>query len=245
MSAAGSSNDELKPDGGGDDIFAAEYVLGALSDDDRRLAALRIEAEQPFARLVDRWQADFSPLGADYAEAEVPETVKAAIDRRLFPDGAQPDPAEASRPQGSIAFWRALAIAALLVLAYIAAPSLTTSKEELPPVRLAASLTGADSGVRYLAVFDERTEDIGLARLSGEPGEEREFELWVVREEQAPVSLGVIRPGEEDARMPINEAQRLRIVPGAILSISDEPVGGSASGQPTGKIVARGTLSAI
>lgn len=220
-------------------------MLGALSGDERRLAALRIEAEQPFARLVDRWEADFAPLGADYAEAEAPDAVKAAIDRRLFPEGALPDPAEAPRSSGSVTFWRALAIGALLVLAYVVAPSLTASKEELPPVRLGASLTGVDSGVRYLAVFDERTEDIGLAHLSGEPGAEREFELWVVREEQAPVSLGVIRSDEEGARMPINEAQRPRMVPGAVLSISDEPVGGSASGQPTGKVVARGTLSAI
>ena len=47
--------DDIGPEGSGDDIVAAEYVLGVLPSDERRQASLRIEAEQAFARLVDRW----------------------------------------------------------------------------------------------------------------------------------------------------------------------------------------------
>ncbi len=79
--------DDMGSDGGGDDIVAAEYVLGVLPADERRQASLRIEAEQAFARLVDRWEVHFSPLAAGYAEVEAPAGVKAAVDRRLFAGG--------------------------------------------------------------------------------------------------------------------------------------------------------------
>ena len=54
--------DDIGPDGGGDDIVAAVYVLGVLPADERQIAERRIEAEPAFTRLVDRWEVYFSPL---------------------------------------------------------------------------------------------------------------------------------------------------------------------------------------
>jgi anti-sigma-K factor RskA len=234
----------MGPDGGGDDIVAAEYVLGVLPADERRQASLRIEAEQAFARLVDRWEVYFSPLAAGYVEVEAPAGVKVAVDRRLFAGGAAAAPSASPGLLSSLAFWRGLAVASLAALAlYIALPFISPPVEA-PQERLVASLTADGSDVRYLAVFDERTNDIGLSHVAGEPAQGRDFELWVIEGQQAPVSLGVI-PDGPSARLPVSEALRAKMITGALFAISDEPDGGSTTGAPTGPVVAAGDLKAI
>jgi anti-sigma-K factor RskA len=238
--------DDIGPDGGGDDIVAAEYVLGTLPADERRQAAQRIDAEQAFARLVDRWEVYFAPLGAGYAEAEAPAGVKVAVDRRLFSGGASPSQQAAPAPGllSSLAFWRTLATAALAALAlYIALPFITPPVEA-PGERLVASLAADASDVRYLAVYDEGTNIIGLSRVAGQPAQGRDFELWVIEGQQAPVSLGVIPEGES-ARLPVGDELRAKMISGAVFAISVEPDGGSTSGAPTGPVVAAGDLRAI
>jgi anti-sigma-K factor RskA len=115
---------------------------------------------------------------------------------------------------------------------------------ESPRERLVASLAADGSDVRYLAVYDESTNDIGLSHVAGEPGEGRDFELWVIEGQQAPVSLGVI-PDTPSARLPVSDALRAKMVSGAVFAISDEPDGGSTTGAPTGPVVAAGDLKTI
>ncbi len=239
--------DDIGPDGGGDDIIAAEYVLGVLPADERRQASLRIEAEQAFARLVDRWEVHFAPLGAGYAEVEAPAGVKIAVDDRLFGAGAAVPVGQAPAVPGlfsNLAFWRGLAIAALAALAlYVALPVLNLPVET-PQERLAASLAADGSDVRYMAVYDQATDDIGLSHISGAAPQGSDFELWVIDGQQAPVSLGVI-PDTPSARLPVGEAVRAMMVSGAVFAISVEPDGGSTTGAPTGPVVAAGDLRAI
>ena len=54
----------------------------------------------------------------------------------------------------------------------------------------------------------------------------RDFELWVIEGQQAPVSLGVI-PAGDSARLPVSRALRAKMVSGALFAISVEPAGGS------------------
>ena len=237
--------DDIGPDGGGDDIVAAEYVLGVLPADERRQAAQRIEAERAFARLVDRWEVHFAPLGVGYAEAEAPAGVKIALDRRLFSAGATTT-GEASAPGllSSLAFWRVLAVASIAALAFYIALPFVSPPVEAPQERLVASLAADGSDVRYLAVYDESTNDIGLSRVAGEPAQGSDFELWVIEGQQAPVSLGVI-PDTPSARLPVSDELRARMVSGAVFAISVEPDGGSTTGAPTGPVVAAGDLKSI
>lgn len=240
--------EQIGPDEGGDDMFAAEYVLGVLPVDDRKHATHRIETEQAFARLVERWEAYFDPLSDDYESIDAPDTIKPAVDRRLFPEGASVDGAQAAASGllGSIAFWRGLAVAALLLLAFIAIPSMLDRSSDVAPVRLAATIApDGDSAVQYMAIYDEHTDDIGLSRLSGHPAEGRDFELWVIEGSNPPISLGVIPAGESSPRLPVSEAQRRWIAPGSVFAITDEPAGGSSSGLPTGAVVAKGYLTTI
>jgi anti-sigma-K factor RskA len=233
--------DDTGPELGGDDVVAAEYVLGVLPGDERQLAALRIETEQAFARLVDRWEVYFAPLAAAYASVEVPASIKAAIDARLFTGDQVAAP---PGPFASLAFWRGLAIAAMAALAIFVALPFISPPMDIPDQRLAASLAADGSDVRYLAVYDESTGDIGLSRVSGAPPQGRDFQLWVIEGDQAPVSLGIV-PDGDNARLPVIEALRAKMLSGAVVAISSEPDGGSTTGLPTGPVVAAGDLKSI
>ncbi|MBX3532111.1 MAG: anti-sigma factor [Rhizobiaceae bacterium] len=227
---------------GGDDMVAAEYVLGTLPAAERAAAARRIETEQDFARTVDRWEVRLAPMAAAYAEVDAPAAAKLAIDRRLF--GSTPPQGQTGGIWQNLAFWRGLAgfaVAAMLVLALV--PLLTPPAPLSPPARLAASLADPASGVQYLVVYDASRGEIGLSHVSGDAGA-GDFELWLIEGGNAPASLGVI-PDGASTHLTVAEAHRTLIAPGAVFAISLEPAGGSATGQPTGPVVAAGDLRTI
>jgi anti-sigma-K factor RskA len=228
--------DDNGPEPGGDDLFAAEYVLGVLDADEREIASRRIDADAAFARLVDAWEVHLSPMIAACPETEPPIRVKEAIDSRLFV--AEPRAGLWS----SLAFWRGLAAASVAALAItIALPYLS------PPVeqpRLVASLAADGSDVRYLVVYDAADREVGLSHVSGERAAGKDFELWMIEGKNAPVSMGVI-PAGQTARMTIAPAVQEKLARGAMLAVSLEPAGGSPTGQPTGPVVAAGGLKGI
>lgn len=242
-----SAVDDNGPEHGGDDTVAAEYVLGVLSAEERAAVARRIDSDPAFARLVERWEADLSPLANGYAEVEAPASVKAALDRRLFsrPVGADAAPAPAGAGWlSSLAFWRGLAVAALAALVLSVVVPLVNPPASLPEARLVASLAPQDSDVHYMVVYDARTRDVGLSHVTGERAEGRDFELWVIDGQQPPMSLGVI-PSGANVHLAVDEAIRSHIASGAVFAISLEPAGGSPTGQPTGPVVAAGDLKTI
>lgn len=225
-----------------DDALAAEYVLGVLSADERQAVAHRAERDPAFARLVDAWEVRLSPLAAGYAEAEAPASVKAAIDRRLFEDGAARQ--DRGNLWSSLAFWRGLTAAAVaaLVLA-VAVPYLGTPPSP-PQTELVASLAAEGSDVRYVAVYDGVRNEVRLSRLAGQLASDKDFELWLIEGKNTPVSVGVVPVGATAQLTPSAIVQE-KLAQGAVLAISLEPKGGSPTGQPTGPVVAAGDLKEI
>lgn len=229
------------PERGGDDLLAAEYVLGVLANDERQIASRRVDTESAFARLVDAWEVYFSPLANAYAAVEPPTSVKVAIDRRLFTSSAR-----SAEPRtglwSSLGFWRGIAAAALAALAiYIAVPYVS------PPVeqeRLVASLAADGSDVKYLVVYDAARHDVGLSHVSGERAAGKDFELWMIEGKNAPVSMGVI-PAGATTHLTVSPVVQQKLAQGAVLAVSVEPTGGSPTGQPTGPVVAAGDLKGI
>lgn len=237
---------ENGPERGGDDLLAAEYVLGVLAADERQIASSRIDAEIGFARLVDGWEVHLSPLGAAYPEVEPPATVKVAVDRRLFASTSTSAPT--TQPSAglwaSLAFWRGLATAAVAALAiYVAVPYINPPVVE-PQTRLVASLGADGSDVKYLVVYDAAHRDVGLSHVSGERAAGKDFELWMIEGKNNPVSMGVI-PAGATVHLTISPAVQEKLAQGAVLAVSVEPTGGSPTGQPTGPVVAAGDLKSI
>lgn len=231
-----SAPDELT----GDDALAAEYVLGVLPEDERQGVADRIARDRVFARLVDDWEARLGPLGESYAETMPAASVKAGLDRRLF--GADAAPQHGGFWQ-SLTVWRTIAgvLAALLLL--IAVPALRSTLTPEAP-RLVALLSAEGGSVSYLAVYEPKTGAVALSRVGTAQEGDRDFELWVINKDKAPVSMGVLPPGQT-ITVSLDAALRGQVQAGASLAISSEPKGGSPTGQPTGPVVAVGELRNI
>jgi anti-sigma-K factor RskA len=128
--------------------------------------------------------------------------------------------------------------------------SLATQLRETDPVpgeMVVAALDAggaADGGVRFLAVYDPASKTARISSLSGNPAEGRDFELWLVAGEDAPISLGILpRGGAVSVQVP--ELMQGRLMSGATLAVSEEPSGGSPTGTPTGPVVATGSARKV
>ncbi|WP_170117143.1 anti-sigma factor [Phyllobacterium sophorae] len=223
----------------GDDLIAAEYVLGVLPAEERREVARRIETDKPFAQLVARWQQHFDPLNDQFAPVAAPHHLKSQIDHRLFGT----EPTLASMPLWtSVIFWRGLAFAALALAVIGFGRDLIEPRATSP--QLVASLESAGSPVRTLAIFDEQTKKLKMTLVSGDIPQDKSLELWLIAGNEAPVSLGLIKsPQVTEFDLPQPVSAKLR--DGTTLAITVEPAGGAPGGAPTGAIVAAGTVRGI
>lgn len=240
------SEDDHGPMEGSDDLLAAEYVVGALSAEERRQAALRIERDPSFARLVEAWEARLSPLADDYPEVEPPAAAKQAIDRTLFGAGAGNPRAARGDLWQSLALWRGLAAAALALLVIAVAVPFIASRSPPPEsdTQFVASIAPKDSDVSYLAYYNPATRSMSLSHVSGEREQGHAFELWAIEGHAKPVSLGVI-PSGKTIRVRISPEIGKLLANGGTLAISLEAPGGSTTGQPTGPVIAIGGLNQI
>ena len=94
--------------------------------------------------------------------------------------------------------------------------------------------------VQLLAAYDSARAVLKLNRTLGAPGQGRDFELWLIEGGNSPVSLGVLAEDRiSQISVPTDLASQLD---NAVLAISDEPAGGSPTGQVTGAVLATGNL---
>lgn len=207
-----------------DDSLAAEYVLGALDLAERTAVESRLKRDPAFAVLVNDWQNRLSELNDDYAEAEAPNLLP-QIEARLFP--------QAPRPRRWFG-WAAgaLSAGAIAVAAFVMLP---------PPAPVAptmtAELSAAASPLRYAAAI--AGDQLTLTRIAGTDAEAgKDYELWIIEGDKAPVSLGVLTTASVTIPAP-------KVAAGYVLAITLEPKGGGPDGKPTGPVLAAGPLKNI
>lgn len=206
------------------DVLAAEYVLGVLSFEDRLAADARLKSDEDFANRVAQWVTHFEVLNDDYASAPAPNLMP-QIEARLF--GRQQ--AKKRNWWGFIA--GAGAAAALAVAALLVVPSPSSG-----PV-LTASLAADAQVLAFNASYSAGT--LTLARTSGvDAASGRDYELWLIVGDAAPVSLGLIKEAAVTLSLPA-------LAPGAVLAISLEPAGGSTTGAPTGPVLITGVIAEV
>lgn len=223
------------PENPDDDVLAAEFALRLLDADEARAAQRRALSDRAFARRVAVWNAHFSDLAEDVAP-ETPDTAaKRALMERLFDDA----PRTAERPvaRGLVpAFWRWIGLAAAAAACVFAAIAFVPMADEGPVY--VTEVVSDDGSFRYLAVIDTTRESIRLIRTDGQPPAEGSMELWGHGPDEPPVSFGVI-PADTRVTVAVPDILR-RDADQLTIAVSNEPEGGSPTGQPTGAVLAIG-----
>ena len=236
-------------DGDDDAMTAIDFALGALDGAAFRAAELRLRRDPAFAADVARWQAELGPLIEQVAPVAAPTGVWAKIEGELF---RAPAPS-ISRPAGvvgrAVALWRNLAFGASAVAAIALALLVARPGPPAPapaPALLAASMAATDASKTVLitATYDAARGTVVLTPAAKDASRGLTPELWVIVGKDKPVSLGVIELHDPQAHV-VPPALRRKFAGGATLAISLEPAGGSPTGQPTGPVVAVGTLATI
>ena len=213
-----------------DRLLAAEYALGLLTSADRSLFEARLLVDTELREEVVFWQEHFVTLAEDIADVQPDARVKTIIERRLF--GVPVKTAGSS----ILRFLTGGAIIAVLLLAVVYFWPQPISAD------YRVALANQDRGLRVEAVYQVAANQLIVERTAGQPIAGRDIELWFIAPGAAPVSLGVLSAsGETTISLPADVAAKLA---GASLAISDEPVGGSTTGQPSGEVLAVGAIEA-
>jgi anti-sigma-K factor RskA len=235
-----SEMEGLLPDGG-DDLLAAEYVLGVQTAAERAALATRIRDDRAFAQLVAAWETRLGDLNEEYAPVAPPPALKAALDARLFPVAA----VQKTSLWNSLGFWRGLTVGAFALTALMVAPLVLSPKPQATTAAPLVAALQADTGeVRFVALYQPGADEIRISRVKADKGADRDFELWLVDDGGKPQSMGII-PAQGEVRLKVKPEYVAKINAGDAFAVSVEPTGGSTTGAPTGPVIAVGASSSI
>ena len=223
-------------------------MLGLLEPAQAQAFEARLSGDPALRALVAEWAEGLVPL-ADGGEVPPPGTTWLNIEQTLFGNEAK-----------SVPFWRKLGIGQAVFGAIAAAglafvvvnfgilqtgAPLSTTNPAAPVMRadLGAQIAAPDASLVVAALYDSTSGEMRLNRVAGEMPAERAREIWVIAGEAPPRSLGLLEMADVTViRVP--EEMRAQMA-GAVLAISDEPLGGSPTGAPTGAVLAAGPVTAL
>jgi anti-sigma-K factor RskA len=219
------------PDIGEDDNAAAgEYVLDLLPAEERRAFERRLLEEPALRAAVASWDDSFSRLTDSVAEVPAPPALQKRIERELFGGRGR---------RFSLPWVGGFAGAALAAMLAVAVLFMADPSGPVAPTHV-AEVAAEDDSLRVEVALNAESGELRVERLAGAIPPGRSQELWLIADgAAAPVSLGLL---DEDATvLALSEDQR-GLLENAVLAISDEPEGGSPTGQPTGAVLATGQV---
>lgn len=218
-----------------DSVLVAEYALHLLDAQSRLAFEKRLLDDARLRQLLREWDEGLVTLADDIAPVAPPPRLKAAIEARLFDSPAKPGLlARLFGRQGV-----ALGFVALIAIGILFGSDLLDPSQNATYI---AEIAAEDRALVVEARFDPVAGEIGLSRIAGAAVPGRVLELWLIAEgTPGPVSLGVL-PASALAVISVPETLRSAMI-GGTLAISDEPVGGSQTGAPTGAVLAVGLVT--
>lgn len=224
-----------------DEIVSGEYVLGILSEEDRRRVEARIATDPKFAMQVRRWQTNLADFNDDYRDVKPPAELYNRIEARLF--GVPDDRPRSGLLQalwGSLALWRgltAVAIIAAVGFGLAGRGNLFAPPQAARP--LVAELTGMDSPISLIATYDFTSGRLSVTPAALKQEQPKSLEVWLIEDGKPPASLGVL-PDDGRGEILITAEMRKGFAAGKTIAITVEPFGGAPEGKPTGPVIALG-----
>jgi anti-sigma-K factor RskA len=204
------------------DLLAAEFVLGTLAGAARRRFE-RWRVADPFVeRRVRAWEDRLAGLAFQLEPVAPSPAVWASIERKI-------GPAQQGRWR---AFAAAVAAVTVLGLGWLLWQELRVAEPQAQAI--IASKAGEALWRVELAADGEYVEVSAIGAVSYP--DQRSLELWALPPEAAPVSLGLM-PASGRLRLALDERQRAAVGLAANVAVSEEPLGGSPTGAPTGPVL--------
>ena len=223
-----------------DDLLVAEYVLGVLPHEERIVLTRRLEVEGGLRDRLAFWEDRLDAMAQELAPVQPPAELLGAVERRLY----DATPTRRGLWQ-SLGFWRALTAALFAALVIGAGVMFGLPRmSETPSAGYVAQLASDKGDLKLAAFYDAKTGVLKLNRVAGGALQGRDLQLWLIAGKDAPISLGVL-PAQAMASLQLPATVTQRLAPDAVLAVSDEPAGGSPTGQPTGAVLAAAPLNAI
>lgn len=223
-----------------DDALAAELALGLLESEEAQAAVARLSEDPAFAQNVRDWQEHLAGMAEGMTPVMAPARAWQGIRERLGHIAAPltEDPAK------TLPWWRGPlgVLAGLVAVAAIAMFLwLPGSVQDTAGPGYRAELVSEDEALRIAALLENREIEITLEQ--GAAADDRDFEIWWIESDgSAPVSLGLIPPsGSTRVGLPEDATPGEDVQ----IAISDEPKGGSPSGEATGPILAIASLTRL
>lgn len=216
--------------------LAGEYVLGTLDAAQRHTVVQRLPHEPALRAAVHAWEMRLHPLTALVAPVspspQVWPRIAASIRPKTTP--ARPAPVRWWQWQ-SLALWRGLAGAGFGAAAVLCA--LLLVREAAPPAapRYFVVLAAPQNQAPGWLVQAHHADQLRLMPLSTNTvPAEKSLQFWTKADDwSAPVSLGLVKPGEA-IEVPVDRLPPLQA--NQLFELTLEPAGGSPLGRPTGPI---------
>ncbi len=218
--------------------LAGEYVIGTLSAEDREAVEKRLAVEPELQAAVDYWEARLLYL-TDLVEPQTPSPrLWNRIERSLDETSRQAAPVVPARPNSwwdSLSLWRGFTAAGMAATLVLGALLVTRLSPEPSPTWLVVLAAPQDLSPGWVVQASNKTHEIELIPLGvTELPPDKALQLWTKAEGwQAPVSLGLVKPGEP-VRIRLDDLPPLQ--PNQLFELTLEQPTGSPTGLPTGPI---------
>ena len=214
------------------DRLAAEYVLGTLSGGARRRFDALLPAHPALRDAVAAWESRLLPMAMNAVTVQPGARVWNAIEDRL---GWTASVAPRTASAGRLRFWQLFATAA--TVAAVVLGTVPRREPVAPPMIVVLHATqGSQTIVAGLSPDRRQLSIQPLQKVA--LTSDQSLELWALKKEGPPASLGVIAADKLTA---INR----KALPGDTkgLAVSLEPLGGSPTGAPTGPVLFVGDVT--
>lgn len=216
--------------------LAAEYVLGLLTSQEAAAFEAVLAVDPDLRDDYAGWAETFASFTNDIPAVAPPSKLEARIKHAIW--GTEVKPASLWSRLGMLGPILAGLAAAVALLAVINQTNLIGASGSV----YLAEIVAEDQSLVVQARFDADAGTLQMSRAVGGARAGRVMEVWLIAGENTPVSLGVWPMGQAEATLTIDPELAAQFA-GGVLAISDEPVGGSPTGLPTGDVMAVGTVS--
>jgi anti-sigma-K factor RskA len=230
-----------------DNLRYAEYVLGVLDADARAAVAHEVATTSEAEVAVALWQRRLTPLVDVIAEIAPAPSVWARIRDTLkldAPERMQPP----WRWWDNVQLWRWLGIGASAVavalLVVVSLPRSTPTPTVVSGGYMASTIQQDNGSTGWTATMDlEHARMVVVPATPVAFAQGRAPELWLIPAGAKPIAVGMI-DRDKPTTLTLDRDLLAKLGPTAALAVSVEPVGGSPTGQPTGPVIAKGTIGA-